>query len=108
MRAHHDGLRGDGAAAVAHTPQQVAVRDAELLAIKEINEAGGVLGHQIESVVEDGASDWPTFASKAEKLLTVDEVLARIEAVTLDDCRAIAAEVFSRPEVLAVVGPSGA
>ena len=53
---------------------EVAVRDAELLAIEEINAAGGVLGKQIEPVVEDGASDWPTFAEKAEKLLTVDEV----------------------------------
>ena len=55
---------------------EVAVRDAELLAIKEINAAGGVLGQQIEAVVEDGASDWPTFAEKAEKLLTVDKVAA--------------------------------
>jgi urea transport system substrate-binding protein len=55
---------------------EVAVRDAELLAIKEINAAGGVLGHQIEPVVEDGASDWPTFAEKAEKLLTTDKVAA--------------------------------
>ena len=53
---------------------EVAVHEAELLAIKEINENGGVLGRQIEPVIEDGASDWPTFAEKAEKLLTVDEV----------------------------------
>ena len=53
---------------------EVAVHEAELLAIKEINEDGGVLGRQIEPVIEDGASDWPTFAEKAEKLLTVDEV----------------------------------
>jgi len=51
-----------------------AVVDAELLAIEEINAAGGVLGRQLEPVIEDGASDWPTFAEKAEKLLTVDEV----------------------------------
>ena len=55
---------------------EVAVHDAELLAIKEINEAGGVLGKQIEPVEEDGASDWPTFAEKAEKLLGVDKVAA--------------------------------
>ncbi len=53
---------------------EVAVHDSALLAIEEINAAGGVLGHRIEPVVEDGASDWPTFAEKAEKLLTVDEV----------------------------------
>lgn len=55
---------------------ETAVVDAEKLAIKEINEAGGVLGKQIEAVVEDGASDWPTFAEKAEKLVTTDEVAA--------------------------------
>ena len=53
---------------------EVAVHDAELLAMKEINANGGVLGRPIVPVVEDGASDWPTFASKAEKLLTVDKV----------------------------------
>lgn len=52
---------------------ETAVRDSTLLAIEEINEAGGVLGRQIEPVVEDGSSDWPTFAEKAEKLITQDE-----------------------------------
>ena len=52
------------------------VVDAEQLAIEEINAAGGVLGKQIEAIVEDGASDWPTFAEKAEKLLTSDKVAA--------------------------------
>ena len=33
---------------------EVGVRDAELLAIKELNEAGGVLGCQIKIVEEDG------------------------------------------------------
>lgn len=53
---------------------ETSVRDAELLAIKEINANGGVLGKQIETVVEDGASDWPTFAEKAKKLLQQDQV----------------------------------
>jgi predicted Zn-dependent peptidase len=35
----------------------------------------------------------------------VDDVLAAIDAVTHDDIRAIAAEVLTRPKVLAVVGP---
>ena len=55
---------------------EVAVADAEKLAIEEINAKGGVLGKKIEAVVEDGASDWPTFAQKAEKLVTVDKVAA--------------------------------
>ena len=53
---------------------EVTVRDAELLAIDEINAAGGVLGKKLEPVVEDGASDWPTFAEKAQKLISQDKV----------------------------------
>jgi urea transport system substrate-binding protein len=34
--------------------------DAEVLAIEEINAAGGLLGRPIEAVIRDGASDWPT------------------------------------------------
>ena len=53
---------------------ETSLRDAELLAIEEINAAGGVLGKKLIPVVEDGASDWPTFAQKAEKLLSSDKV----------------------------------
>ena len=50
--------------------------EAEQLAIKQINESGGVLGRQIEAVVEDGASDWPTFAERASSLLESEDVAA--------------------------------
>lgn len=53
---------------------EVSVKDAEMMAIEEINAAGGVLGRKIEPVVEDGASDWPKFAEKAKKLLQNDKV----------------------------------
>ncbi|WP_248961063.1 urea ABC transporter substrate-binding protein [Sphaerisporangium perillae] len=53
---------------------EVTVRDAELLAVEEINKAGGVLGKQLVPVAEDGASDWPTFAEKATKLIAQDKV----------------------------------
>lgn len=53
---------------------EVSVRDATLLAIEEINAAGGVMGKMLEPIVEDGASDWPTFAEKARKLIQQDEV----------------------------------
>jgi urea transport system substrate-binding protein len=53
---------------------EVTVHNSELMAIEEINAAGGVLGKQIEPVIEDGASDWPTFAEKAEKLIKEDKV----------------------------------
>ncbi len=47
---------------------------AEQLAIDQINASGGVLGRQIKVIKEDGASDWPTFAEKAKKLLVSDKV----------------------------------
>ena len=49
---------------------------AEKLAIKQINDMGGVLGRKVEYIQEDGASDWPTFAEKAKKLLVRDKVAA--------------------------------
>ena len=50
--------------------------EAEKLAISQINDMGGVLGRKIEIIQEDGASDWPTFAEKAKKLLVKDKVAA--------------------------------
>ncbi|MEU7750638.1 urea ABC transporter substrate-binding protein [Micromonospora sp. NPDC049101] len=55
---------------------EVTVRDSIMLAVDEINAAGGVLGKKIQPVGEDGASDWPTFAEKAEKLISEDRVAA--------------------------------
>ena len=46
------------------------------MAADEINADGGILGKQIEYIQEDGATDWPTFAEKTEKLLTKDCVAA--------------------------------
>lgn len=54
---------------------ETTVVDAEMLAIEEINAAGGVLGKQIEPIKEDGSSDWPTFAEKAAKLIDQDKVV---------------------------------
>ena len=53
---------------------EITVANATELAIEEINAAGGVLGKKLEIVKEDGASDWPTFAQKAEKLIQQDKV----------------------------------
>ena len=47
--------------------------EAEKLAISQINDAGGILGRKIKFIQEDGASDWPTFAEKAKKLLVEDK-----------------------------------
>ncbi len=48
---------------------EVSLRDAVLMAVEEINAAGGVLGKQIEAVEVDPASDWDLFAEKAKELL---------------------------------------
>ena len=52
--------------------------DTEKMAIDEINAAGGVevdgKKYKIEYIVEDGASDWPTFAEKSKKLIDQDQV----------------------------------
>ncbi|WP_460829403.1 M16 family metallopeptidase [Nocardioides hungaricus] len=59
--------------------------------------------------LEDSASRMSRLG-KAElvhdELLSIDEVMDRIDAVTLEDVRSVAAHVFARPEILAVVGPS--
>ena len=54
------------------------VAEAELMAIEEINAKGGITidGKKLKivPVEEDGASDWPTFAEKAKKLIDQDQV----------------------------------
>jgi predicted Zn-dependent peptidase len=76
--------------------------DAELDRGKGQVRAGMVLG------LEDPSSRM-TRLGKSElvypSLEPVDELLAKIGAVTHDDVRAIAAEVLTRPKALAVVGP---
>ena len=53
---------------------ETSLRDAVLMAVKEINKSGGVLGKQIEPVVVDPASDWPRFADKARELINKEHV----------------------------------
>ena len=49
--------------------------DAEVMALQEINESGGLLGgRQVEWVIADGRSDWPTFAREARRLIEDEKV----------------------------------
>jgi urea transport system substrate-binding protein len=48
--------------------------DAAHLAIEEINAAGGVLGHKLEAIDEDGESNDSIFARQAAKLIEKDDV----------------------------------
>ncbi|MCC7284953.1 MAG: urea ABC transporter substrate-binding protein [Burkholderiaceae bacterium] len=68
---------------------EAAIVDAEQLAIEEINKAGGVMGRKIVPVVEDGASDWPTYAEKAKKLLQRDKVAAVMGCYTSASRKAV-------------------
>ncbi|MGH1438507.1 MAG: urea ABC transporter substrate-binding protein [Cellvibrionaceae bacterium] len=68
---------------------ETGAQEAEKLAIKQINESGGILGRQIKIIQEDGASDWPTFAEKAKKLLVKDKVAAVFGAWTSASRKAV-------------------
>lgn len=62
---------------------------AEKLAFEQINAMGGVLGRQVKFIQEDGASDWPTFAEKAKKLLVNDKVASVFGAWTSASRKAV-------------------
>ena len=68
---------------------EAALVEAEKMAIDEINAAGGVMGRLIEPIIEDGASDWPTFAEKTKKLLQRDKVVAIIGCYTSASRKAV-------------------
>ena len=53
---------------------ETSLKDVLLFTFDEINAKGGVMGHKIEPVVVDPASNWPLFAEKAEQLLVKDKV----------------------------------
>lgn len=68
---------------------EASLVDAEMMAIDEINAAGGVLGRKIEVVIEDGASENSVFAEKANKLLRRDKVAAIVGCYTSASRKAI-------------------
>ncbi len=68
---------------------EAALVEAEKMAIDEINASGGVMGRKIEAVIEDGASDWPTFAEKTKKLLQRDKVAAIVGCYTSASRKAV-------------------
>jgi predicted Zn-dependent peptidase len=75
---------------------------------EELDRGKGQLRGSLVLGLEDPASRM-TRLGKAElvypELEPVDDILARIDAVTLDDVRDVAAAILSRPKALAVVGP---
>ncbi len=82
---------------------------ADGITAEELTRGKGQLRGGLVLGLEDSASRMSRLGKSElvhHELLEIDDVLARIEAVTLDEVRAVAAEVFSRPEILAVVGPA--
>jgi urea transport system substrate-binding protein len=79
---------------------EVDVKNAELLAIDEINDSGGLLGKKIEPIVEDGASDWPTFAEKAGKLIDQDKVCVIFGCWTSSSRKAVLPVIESKNSLL--------
>lgn len=63
--------------------------DAALMAIAEINQTGGVLGQDIEPVIEDAASDSNLFAAKARKLIQCDRVATLFGGWTSESRKAV-------------------
>lgn len=61
-----------GTMAVSEKP----LLDMALMTIDEINQAGGIAGRKLVPVVSDPASDWPTYAKEARKMLENDKVAA--------------------------------
>ena len=80
-----------GTMAISETP----LKDAALMAISEIDRAGGVLGRSIEPIIEDGASDPATFARKAVKLLEIDRV-ASVFGCWTSACRKLLVPIFEQ------------
>lgn len=69
------------------------VVDATLMAIEEVNAAGGLLGRPVKAVLADGRSDPETFAVEAERLIQGEKV------ATIFGCWTSASRKTVRPVV---------
>ena len=89
--------------------EELAKVAASGITAEELARGKGMLRGGLVLGLEDSGSRMSRIG-KAElvhdELLSIDEVIARIDAVTLEEVREVAAVVFSRPEILAVVGPA--
>lgn len=82
---------------------------AEGITAEEVERGKGQLKGSLVLGLEDSGSRMSRLG-KAElvydELLTIDEVIDRIDAVTLDDVNSLARELLAQEEILAVVGPA--
>lgn len=66
-----------------------SLNKATIMAIEEINEAGGINGMKIVPIVEDPASDPATFAEKARKLVVGDKCVSVFGSYTSASRKAV-------------------
>ncbi len=74
--------------------------DSEVLALEEINAAGGLLGRRVEWVVADGRSEPSAFASEAKRLIDEEKVVAIFGCWTAESRKATRAVVEGRESLL--------
>ncbi len=115
---HHDaGLVGVSLGCLPHRLDEVlaTVRDelakvaAEGITDAELERGQGQLRGGLVLGLEDSSARMSRIGKADlvyDELLTIDEVIGRIDAVTRDDVRAVAAALFTQPEILALAGPA--
>ena len=81
-------------------PSEQAMIDAEVLALEEINRSGGLLGRPVRWVIADGASDGPTFARQAERLIREERVDAIFGCLTSASRKAVLPVVEANDHLL--------
>lgn len=88
---------------------ELALIAREGITADELARAQGQLRRGLVLGMEDSGSRMSRLG-KAEivygELLSLDEVVTRIDAVTLDNVRRVAAALFGSPEILTIVGPT--
>ena len=90
MRREIDGVRDGGITVGEFERAKSHVKGSTVLSLED---PGGRMSRLGKSEVAHG------------EILTLDETLRRVEAVTLDDAHVVAERVLSQPMTLAVVGP---
>lgn len=73
-----------------------SLNKATIMAIEEVNAAGGINGKQINAIVEDPASDPATFAEKARKLVVGDKCVSVFGSYTSASRKAVLPVVEKR------------
>lgn len=104
------GCLPDKVEAVLETVRgQFAEVAAQGISAEELLRGQGQLRGGLVLGLEDSSSRMSRIAKADlvyDELLAIDEVIDRIDGVTLEEVRSLAAQLFVQPEVLAMVGPT--